>query len=75
MVEEKSNVICLDKNKIKNFNFKNSYTVDFTNNLKLKKSFNYKPKYKLSKGLKEYFKWIKKVPVKRNLTSHHPLKE
>ena len=46
-----------------------------SSSLKLKKSFNYKPKYKLSKGLKEYFKWIKKVPVKRNLTSHHPLKE
>ena len=52
MVEEKSNVICLDKNKIKNFNFKNSYTVDFTNNLKLKNTIHsIIKKYKIIHGV------------------------
>ena len=50
--EEKSNVICLDKNKIKNFNFKNSHTVDFTNNLKLKNTIHsIIKKYKIIHGV------------------------
>ena len=44
-----------------------------SSNLKLKKHFKYKPKYKLDIGLKEYFNWIKKIPIKKNLKLYHPL--
>ena len=38
------------------------------------KAFRYKPRYNLNEGLKEYFKWIEKIPVKKNLKPFHPLK-
>lgn len=45
-----------------------------TSNLKLKKLF---PKLKftpISQGLKKYFNWIKKVPVKKDISKFHPFK-
>ena len=44
-------------------------------NLKLMKILKYKPRYKLDRGLKEYFNWIDKIPVKKNLKPYHPLKK
>ena len=41
---------------------------------KLLGKFNYKPRYNLDKGLEKYFKWIKKIPIKKNLKPYHPLK-
>ena len=46
-----------------------------SSNSKLMKTFKYKPKYNLNRGLKEYFKWIEKTPVKKNLKPYHPLKK
>ena len=46
-----------------------------SSNLKLMKIFKYKPRYKLDRGLKEYFNWIDKIPVKKNLKPYHPLKK
>ena len=45
-----------------------------SSNNKLKKQFNYTKKYNVDRGLKEYFKWIRKVPVRKNIKSYHPLK-
>ena len=41
---------------------------------KLKKYFKYRPKYNLDRGLKEYFKWISRIPNVKNLNKYHPLK-
>ncbi len=41
---------------------------------KLLGKFKYKPRYNLDKGLEKYFKWIKKIPIKKNLKPYHPLK-
>ena len=46
-----------------------------SSNSKLMKTFKYKPKYNLNRGLREYFKWIEKTPVKKNLKPYHPLKK
>jgi len=42
------------------------------NNRKLCNDFNWSKKYSISDGLKEYFDWIKNVPVKENISQYHP---
>lgn len=44
-----------------------------TSSKKIRKIFKYKPVYNLKKGLKEYFKWIKKIPKNESLKKYHPL--
>ena len=41
----------------------------------VKKDFNYKFMYPLEKGLKDYINWVKSVPVKKDISKHHPLQK
>ena len=41
---------------------------------KLKKDFDWSPKYSIEQGLKKYFQWINSVPVIDDLLPWHPLK-
>ena len=41
-------------------------------NKKISKDLKWKPKITLNKGLSEYFKWIKSLPITDNLKNHHP---
>jgi len=40
---------------------------------KLKKDFNWEPKYSISDGIKSYFRWIDKLPLIDDLSGFHPL--
>lgn len=40
---------------------------------KLKRDFNWQPKYSIIDGLEKYFKWIDKLPVIDDLSGFHPL--
>ena len=39
---------------------------------KIKSHLGWKPKVKLNEGLKEYYKWVKFIPVTDKLDSFHP---
>ena len=41
---------------------------------KLKNDLGWNPKFSLEDGLREFFKWINKVPIKEDISDYHPLK-